>query len=155
MKKIIPLFLIFSLLLSHSLPAQAAPEMIIMLCSEDSIVLDGSLHQIRHILTFADGSVLIETVPCKINSRSGSTTDQKTYYRMDSSNNLLWSATLTGSFTYNGVSSTCTAASCTTTIYDSAWSEKAVNAYASGSSANADVTMVRKFLFITVRSKPL
>ena len=79
-------------------------------------------------------------------------TGNKEYYQSDSNGNAICKATLTGSFSYNGTSSSCTGASCNVTIYNSAWSTKSVNAYTSGNSAIADVTMERKFLFITLET---
>lgn len=61
--------------------------------------------------------------------------------------------TLTGSFTYNGTTATCTSASCVTSVQHGNWSETYNHAYPSGGTAQADVTMVRKVLFITVQTE--
>ena len=88
-----------------------------------------------------------------VNRNRSSITGQKSVYQKDSDGNNVAMATLTGTFTFNGTSSSCTGASCDVTIYNDAWSTKSVNAYTSGSSTVAEVTLVRKFLFITVETK--
>ena len=87
---------------------------------------------------------MIETTPIMLKALNQTVTSIKEYYKVDANNNLQWKATLHGSFTYNGVSSQCTGASCTTTVYQGNWNEKTNNAYPSGNVAIADVTMVRK-----------
>ena len=151
MKKIAGL-LIFCLILTaipaaaHPLPKDGLPQ------QGDVIVLADNAVTIKQITVFSDGSTLIEAVPHVIYAYLNSITYQKSYYYRNSSGNLLWTATLTGTFTYNGSTSACTNASCNTVIYDSVWHEGSINAYASGASANADVSMVRKFLFVTVET---
>ena len=97
-----------------------------------------------------NGGFLLETRTVTRNVNRGFVTQKKDYYYGNNSGEILWKATLTGTFSYNGVSASCTSASCTTTVYNSSWSEKTNHAYPSGASAMAEVTMVQKFLFITV-----
>ena len=68
----------------------------------------------------------------------------------NSADELLWKAVLTGTFTYNGTSATCTASSCNVIIYDSDWHEISKSATKSSNTASASVTMGRKFLGITI-----
>lgn len=150
MKKAISFILLFCLLLT-AVPSQAKADSPIVKAG-DIVVIGNDTITAGHVTYLSDGSVLIESVPKVIQTRSNVITSHKTVYHRDSSGNLLWSATLTGTFTYNGSSSSCTAASCTTSINSSAWSQKSVNAYTSGASAYADVTMVRKILLITVET---
>ena len=83
----------------------------------------------------------------------GTKTGSKTYSDYDSSGNLRWSAKLTGSFTYNGTVSTCTNASCTVTISNSAYYVISRSAYASGNTAYADVTIGCRVLGVTISSE--
>ena len=92
------------------------------------------------------------TSPVILEQTRDTITGNKEYYQSDGSGNTICKATLTGSFTYNGTSSSCTGASCNVTIYNSSWSTKSVNAYTSGNSAIADVVIERKFLFITLET---
>lgn len=102
---------------------------------------------------FDDGSyivVRVEDVSARAtNVRSGN--KYLTYY--DGSDNVEWEAKLTGSFTYNGTSATCTSASCTVTIYENAWYEISNTTTRSGNTATTQLTMGEKFLGITI-SKP-
>lgn len=68
---------------------------------------------------------------------------------------LQWTATLTGYFTYDGVTSSCTGASCSISVQNGNWSESANNPYYSGNSAFASVTMVRKFLFVVLQTESI
>ncbi len=62
--------------------------------------------------------------------------------------------TLKGTFSINqGVSSTCTSASHTTSITDTAWSVKSATSSKSGNQAIGDAEFIRKLLFITVETK--
>lgn len=89
-----------------------------------------------------------------VSERTRSTvTGHKSYSPTDGSGSTIATATLTGSFTFNGTTSSCTGASCDVTIYNNSWSTKSVNAYTSGYSAIAEVTIIRKLLFITVETK--
>lgn len=72
---------------------------------------------------------------------------------LNSDNVVMWKVTLFASFTYNGSSSSCISASSRTDIYQGNWSESSNNTYASGNTAIASVTVVRKFLFIVVETQ--
>lgn len=94
---------------------------------------------------FPDGSYLVTTITEQQSStyvastrttKNGSKT--LSYYNED--NEVVWSATVHGIFSYNGSSSTCTDASITYTINNSVWRITSTNAYASGNSAIGEVT---------------
>ena len=57
-----------------------------------------------------------------------------------------WKITLTGSFTYTGTGSTCTASNCNVTIYNSIWSVASKSATRSGNTAYGSARMVKKYL---------
>lgn len=65
-----------------------------------------------------------------------------------------WKITLTGSFTYTGTGSTCTASSCNVTIYNSVWSVASKSATKSGNTAYCSARMVKKYLGATILEKP-
>lgn len=81
-------------------------------------------------------------------------TNTKTGTRVITSKNadgtIDWKAVLTGTFTYNGTTATCTTSSVTVTVYASNWYEVSKTAGKSGASATGSVTMGRKVLGITV-----
>ena len=133
-------------------PARASVQMIAGLNNDFYITTEENSHIIQRIVQYANGDRLLEMAPVTILQGRGLETYDKEYYYIDSNNNTLWKATLTATFTYNGVTATCTAVSCSTTIYNSNWHENSVNTYPSGAAAIADVSMVRKFLFITIET---
>ncbi len=96
-----------------------------------------------------DGSYIIVAVTelqCRATqTRSGS--KSYTYYTSDGS--AKWKATLSGTFTYNGSSATCTSSSCSVTIYNSSWYTISKSASKSSNTASASVTMGYKVLGVT------
>jgi len=103
----------------------------------------------------AISSEKLEGQPVITEKTRGSVTAHKPYYHCNSSGSLLWTATVTGTFTYNGSTSSCTNASYDTQISNSSWSEQSGTAYPSGNSAIADVVMARRLLFIVVETVPV
>ena len=69
---------------------------------------------ILNIVSFSDGSQLIEMKPIINRANSSSITGSKNYYYLDGDGNISWDAVITGTFTFNGTTSYCTASSCTT-----------------------------------------
>ena len=99
---------------------------------------------------FEDGSyITITTIEFETRA-SGSKSAQRNYSYTTSNGDVCWKATLTGSFTYNGTSATCTSSSCDVTIYESAYYVVSKSAGKSGNTATATVTMGRKLLGITI-----
>lgn len=104
----------------------------------------------NEVVTYEDGSYLIVTTE-EVSVRSTNTrvaNRHLTYY--NSSDEVLWKATLSASFTYNGTTSTCTSANCSVTVNDSAWYVVSKSASYSGNTATANLTMGKKFLGITI-----
>lgn len=102
---------------------------------------------------FEDGSYATVEVINGGARASGSKSGSKAYTYYDSTGKTLWKATLTGSFTYNGSSATCTSSSVDVTIYDSTWHTASKSANKSGNTASASVTMEKSRLGITVTTK--
>lgn len=147
MKKHLSIFAICCILFcSLSIPVYAMGNAVIS--QSESVITSWKV--VSHITSLANGDEIVETSPVIHSISKGSTIVSKDYYYRDSSGTVLWKATLEGTFSFNGVSASCTAASCTTTSYSSAWSEQSTTAYPSGASAIGSATMVRKFLFIVV-----
>ena len=71
----------------------------------------------------------------------GTKTGTKVYNKRDASGALEWKATLTASFTYNGISATCTSASCSVSIYNSNWYTVSNSTVRSGNTATASLKM--------------
>lgn len=137
MKKRIISVLLFLILVLALIPSSFAAEMI-----NDT-----------DIIYFEDGSYLTFTIE-EISARaSGTKTGTKACTYTDSDGAVRWQAVLTGTFTYTGTTATCTASSCSITIYDDAWYTVSKSATRSGNTANAAITMGRKVLGITVTKK--
>ena len=75
-------------------------------------------------------------------SKSKTATKRISYYT--SSNKLLWTVNLSGTFSYNGSSATCTKVSCSISNLDSGWSVKSKSATKSKNTAYAKITMHQK-----------
>lgn len=117
------------------------------------LLLSGLPTQIAHasageelleVISYADGSYLeitLETLPQA--RASGSVTKAKNYVYKNENNIEQWKITLTGSFTYTGTGSTCTASSCNVTIYNSIWSVASKSATKSGNTAYCSARMVK------------
>lgn len=107
------------------------------------------------IVYLEDGSYLtIQTITYETRA-SGSKSGSKTYTHHGSNGDDNWKATLSGSFTYNGTSATCTSSSVDVTIYDSAWYTISKSASKSGGTATASVTMGEKRGGVTVTTLPI
>lgn len=101
------------------------------------------------IIYFEDGSSITVSLVESSARASGTKTGRKTYTYKDANGVEQWVAVLTASFTYTGTSSTCTSASCTVTISDSAWYEVSKTTTRSGNTATTELVMGEKFLGIT------
>ena len=107
------------------------------------------------VIYLEDGSYI--TVELTVIGSRASTTKSgsKNYVWHESDGNELWRATLTGTFSYTGTSSVCTASSCSVKITDTDWYTVSKNASRTSNYAYADVTMGRKFIGITVEEKSI
>ena len=122
--------------------------------NEACVIVNGK--QMKIVRMFDDSSQLLEEMqPVVIAQTRDRVTAQRAYHHRNSSGTILWTATVTGTFTYNGSTSSCTSASYSTQVNNSTWSEQSGNAYPSGNTAIADVVMMRKLLFIVVETVPV
>ena len=115
-----------------------------------SVLEDGS---IQETIYYADGTrdVIIVRIEAPISSR-GSITASKTRNYYSSNDDLLWQVKLTGSFTYNGTSASCTGAATTVTIYNASWSAVTENTTHRDNTASNSVIMGKEILGIVVPS---
>jgi len=135
MKRFLTFILVISLVFSLPLFASATQN-----TNEDIIYMD-------------DGSYIIVTIDSMDTRATGSKTGSKSYNFYSSNDELEWKAVLSGTFTYNGTSATCTSSSCNITVYQNNWYEISKTATRSGNTAYATFTMGRKVLGITVSKK--
>ena len=107
------------------------------------------------VIYFDDGSYVAISLSDTGSRATASKSGSKTYTYYSSSGVAQWKAVLSGTFTYTGTSSTCTASSCSVTIYKTDWYTVSKSASKSGNTATAAVTMGRKSLGITVDKKSI
>ncbi len=108
------------------------------------------------MIYFEDGSyievVVIESDETFLTYATKTKTGDKVLSYKDSDGNLKWKVTLTGTFTYTGSSSTCTASTISYNVYDDNWKMKEATASKSGNKAIGDVTAKRYLLGIPVQT---
>ena len=103
------------------------------------------------IIYLEDGGYILIEITNEHSITRAVATKNKHYTRYNGDDEMLWKITLTGSFTYNGTTASCTSSSCTVTIYSDAWYTDSKTAWASSNTAYATVEMGRKMLGVTVR----
>lgn len=98
-----------------------------------------------------DGSYTVESITYLSSRASGlkSGSKRKRYY--DDNDVLQWTVTVTGTFSCDGSSATCTASGCSVSISNSEWYTISKTASKSGNSATGMVTMGRKILGVTTK----
>ena len=110
------------------------------------------LSQGQEITYYADGSYTISTLsaaPAKASIRTGS----RSISFYNSKNEKQWTIAVSGTFSYNGSTATCTASSVSYTIHESIWKMSSATASRSGASAIGDFTVKRYLLLIPVQTE--
>ena len=129
LKRICAVLLTALLCVCVSIPAFAA--------DENSRVVSRTVEQ------YDNGAYAVITVYDNTTARGGTKNGRKDFDYYESGS-LAWTFTVHGSFSYNGSSATCTAASATCDIRDSGWKLTSNEAYPSGSAAIAKGVMQKK-----------
>ena len=158
MKKIFSIVLALILLVSPVTGAKAAERNEELLCEtvnvvnphtgeEESVIAEAVIH-------LPDGSRIIKTAIEKesLTRARGDITGTNQHLKIGSDGTLQWRVTLRAHFTFDGSSSKCIWATSTTEVFQGNWSESSNNTFPNGSTAVANVTVVRKFLFVTVET---
>lgn len=102
-----------------------------------------------------DGSYFVTTLENITTSRSTTQTitGRKNIHLYNSSDELVWTYTIIGTFSLvKGVSVQCTNSTYSSVIYDDAWSLTSHNNYCSGNIAYGTATYKKKVLFITTNT---
>ena len=109
------------------------------------IIIDGEAYRVETIITES-----LQENPGSTKGVSQSKTATKTQNYLDANNNVLWSVSITATFTYDNVTSQCTSCSHNASSYASSWSIKSSSSSYSGNSATATATATHAdFLWIT------
>lgn len=102
---------------------------------------------------FDDGSYLITTITEEVNNtRTTTKTGSKTSTYTNSDGETQWTYKVTGTFSYTGSSSTCTAVSDSYSISNDNWHMSSHSCSKSGNTASGTVTMKYKILGITTKT---
>ena len=105
---------------------------------------------------FDDGSYLVtEFTETIVPFSSGSKSEGKTATYYSSDDKRQWSVTIWGTFTYTGSSATCTNASTSYTVYNSAWKVKEATATKSGRTATGNFLVKKYWLGIITKTVPM
>lgn len=125
---------------------------------------NGSEEQIlgdHEVVYFEDGSYAIVTIsedPVLSDSQSSTKAAQtksgsKSISFYSSNNVIQWTVTVSGTFSYDGSSATCTASSVSSVIYVNDWKVTSAVASKSGNKAIGDFTVKRYVLLIPVQTE--
>ena len=109
------------------------------------------------VKVFEDGSYMetvIEKTTTSLSARSTTSTvsGKKTNTYRNSEGSALWTLTVTGTFTYNGSSATCTKSTVSATSYNSNWRISSSSASKSGATAKATATAKKYSNRICIKS---
>ena len=94
-------------------------------------------------VTYYENGYYFETSITALNSEARSAKEgSKTVYCKDSSGKTLWTVTVNGRFTYNGSTSSCTAATISTSVKDANWKITNKSSSKTGNTAKATATAI-------------
>ncbi len=114
----------------------------VMLCTPASAApLSGSKTVIEYL---ENGDYIRTTISWDENSTRSTKTATKTKEHCNNYDEVMWSVTVRGTFTYNGSTSSCTAVSHSTTAPSSYWTIKNSSSSRSGNKATATATATLK-----------
>lgn len=147
-KRVICIVITLLLGLLCALPASAAT---------DPATTNDATETVVDIEHYADGSYGVITlkdvsVVTGGDASRGTVSKTKSYKYYNSSNEHVWTVSLTATFSYTGSSATCTSATPSHTIYNSNWKVTNETASISGNSATGNFTVKRYVLLIPVET---
>ncbi len=114
--------------------------------------VSASTESVEQIKYFEDGSYMITYVETSSMRASSEKTASKLSKYYNSNDKLLWSVTLTGTFSYTGTSAICTASSVSSQIYDSSWKVTEAVASKSGNKATGSFVVKKYVLLVPIQS---
>lgn len=123
---------------------------VVMISSNAYASFDCSEKADIRIVLYPDGSRLEISTTESQSFRSNFKSGAKTYTYRNSAGIIAWVATLSASFSYDGNSSTCTAASVSTSISDNSFYIVSQSATKSSNTATAFVTIGQTYLGIPI-----
>lgn len=123
---------------------------VLVLCMFLSVCSFGVSAESTEVIYLDDGSYIVTEMQVYNTRATNKITATATRRNYDADDTLNWTITLTATFTYDGVTATCTATDLDVTIYDSSW--YVISAYHNRGAANgyANVQLGHKLLGVTV-----
>lgn len=112
-----------------------------------------SASETNTVIYLDNGSYIIVTCECDNSRIAGVKNGKKTHNYYNANGDLQWTVILSGTFSYNGSVSVCTAASCDVSIYNSDWYVVSKNAELGGISAQGYAAMGRRYQGVTVETR--
>ena len=128
---------------------------IIMVCMFVPVEVDASTNDNVRMIYLETGAYIVITIQESGGRASGTKSGTARYDYYGSDGVKQWTATLNGTFTYNGTSATCTSSSCSVSISNSAWYLISKSASKSGNTATGSVNMGRKILGVTTAKEAI
>lgn len=110
---------------------------------------------------FDDGSYFVTALAVgdsgngMVTFASGTAKGTRTVSYYDAAGTKQWAVSLTGTFSYNGSSATCTSATISVNIINSVWKISSQSAGKSGNKAIGDAVIIRKFLGVTIDTRTI
>ncbi len=107
---------------------------------------------------YDDGTYSVTEIGCGVVTCAGTTqqvTNYKTRNVYDGNDNKLFSCSITGTFRYDGTTSTCTSANSSYQITDDAWKITSHSASRSGNTATGTFTAKKYFVGLPVGTKDI
>lgn len=126
-------------MLQPTMVAKASP---IKLQTSNTIINTAYLDNGDSITT----ELTVDQNPVSTCATTKTTSGSKTVKYRNASGNILWSFTLSASYTYNGSSATCTSVSTSSSINDTAWKLSNITKSKSSNKATGSVTAKEYFL---------
>ncbi|MBQ3783425.1 MAG: hypothetical protein II838_08300 [Lachnospiraceae bacterium] len=114
-----------------------------------------SFKQTYTTIEYLDNGDCIETTLVVSDSSKGTVNGTKTSTYKNSSNETLWYVSVTGTFSYNGTSSTCINASGDSHSYSSYWTVSNPTVSKSGNTATSTATGKKRVFGIVVQTQTL
>ena len=101
---------------------------------------------------FENGSYAVTTIKNVGHNTKGTVTKNKSYTYYDSSNVQQWMVSLTATFSYNGSTASCTSATPSYSINNTAWKITKAETSISGATATGDFTAKKYVLLVPIQT---
>jgi len=105
----------------------------------------------NQVILLEDGGYIVVEYIDGLNTTRAAITRSKLFTRYNEADMIIWKAMLTGQFTYDGRTSTCTSCSCVVSDYDEGWYTISKTVWPDYNIAKATLEMGRRSLGVTVQ----